>query len=134
MVYVVVVLCVRICIGCPSCVLIPPWRFVFYAMDADDVTDCVKRHPLARVDAAERRRTREGRRRWMRAESVGTTTVLCVNVLLSYVIGARTREERDLGRARVDKGGRGGGVSAARDDDAAQDVAEFERFALAPRL
>jgi hypothetical protein len=55
------VLCVCICSGCPSFILIPPWRFVFYAMDADDVTVCVKGHPLGRV-AARRRGGRRERR------------------------------------------------------------------------
>ena len=36
---------VRIRISCLSFTFIPPWRFIFYVMDADDVTVYVKRHP-----------------------------------------------------------------------------------------
>ena len=125
---------VRIHISCLSFTFILPWRFIFYVMDADDVTVYVK---------APSRRGAGGRRRRRRTTTTTTTTTTGARkvsrsdtrcIILSYVVGARSRQERDVGRARVDKGGRGGGVSAARDDDAPHDVAEFERFALAPGL
>jgi len=36
---------VSIHISCLSFTFIIPWRFIFYVMDADDVTVYVKRHP-----------------------------------------------------------------------------------------
>ena len=36
---------VRIRISCLIFTFIPSWRFIFYVMDADDVTVYVKRHP-----------------------------------------------------------------------------------------
>ena len=101
---------VRIRISCLSFTFIPPWRFIFYVMDADDVTVYVKRHPpgAAREGGGGGGEGRRRRRRRARESIIAIAHSLYYSKLRSRRTvetgtgrWTRARRQRRTGRRRL---------------------------------